>query len=134
MKIFKNETVKSAAKWSVLLTLSTGAAGVIFLQNKGFFLAGLLAGNILAIFRLGVLAENISGLLAKTDEKVQLQKNKPLVGYILYILIISALLAGAVKVNIWLAFGMIAGILTVPAVIFAYSLIRGLGSIRNNFK
>ena len=132
MKLLKSKVEKFVAKRVAILLCFLSVLDFLILKQKWLVFAGLLAGCASALLRFGLLAASIFKLSSHSDKKTACAKS--VTGYIKNLLILSLLLGASLILNKWFAAGVIAGIFTVPFILFLNSLTEGLGITHNNFE
>lgn len=129
--MLKSKLLRFIVKRAALLLILLTAADLVFLKNnKWLVLAGLLAGAFLSIGRF--LSNEL--ILKKIFE---FNGKKTIAGSIAFAvnqLVLLPVIALAYFLNIWILYGLIAGILAAPIIIMINSITEAFGITKNNFE
>lgn len=106
-------------------------ADVVFLgENMWLSLAGLLSGTFIGIGRFRCSKWILRRVLRANTEQSLLHGN---VAFTLSQFVLLPVIALAYFLNIWVLYGLIAGLLIIPTGIMINSITEALGITKNNF-
>lgn len=131
-KLLRTRLERFITKSVLIVFVILSIAGMVCIENKYYFFFGLLAGTLLGILRFGAMSNTLSKLLQKS-----VCVKQPVFNNILFIilnqLIVVAMLAISLAISIWFFAGMVSGVLSVPFVVFIYSILNGLGILKSYY-
>ncbi len=105
---------------------------LIFVKKYLVVLAGLVVGTVFSYIRFSIM-ESFFVKLLSIDKKGSVAK-KSVINFIVSQAVTIALLVVTMIINMGLFAGTVAGILTVPTIIFINAATEGFGLTHNNFE
>lgn len=104
----------------------------VFVDKKWIVAVGLICGSIFSMQKFGITTTYISSELRRGEKS--LSQRSVFVKYLLMQSAIILLLVVAIYLNLWFFFGVVAGVLLLPAVILTNIITEALGLSHNNFQ
>lgn len=130
--MLKNKLINFIAKRVAALLIVLAVADLVFLENKRWLvLAGLLAGSLIAIGRLGCNEWLLRNIFRPAGKKAPVGG---IAAFTLNQLVLLAFIVLAFLMNIWVLYGFLAGVLAAPLVIMFNSITEAFGITKNNFE
>lgn len=104
---------------------------LIFFDNRWNMVIGLTCGALVGILKYIALSKYISNILFKEQGKQYL---RIFVNFLSLQAITILLMVFSIKISLWSFFGIVAGLLLIPAIITINSFTEALGMSHNNFQ
>lgn len=120
-----------AKRTAVLLAFSAAASAAFLGAHRWPVLAGLLAGAFIGVCRFGVNEWILKRIFRPGGEK---RIFGTIAAFTINQLVMIPVLTAAYFFDVWLFYGFITGVLTVPAVIMINGMTEAFGITRNHFE
>jgi len=130
--LLKSGLEKFIAKRAAIFYIILVILDLVIVRERWAALAGLTIGGVSGLFKFSSMASVFSALAARHSQlsPALLQLLKYLVNMTGVIILVGV----SLKLNMWLFWGVLSGILLVPSVIMVNGLTEALGITHNGFK
>ena len=133
--MLKNKLANFIAKRVLVCGALLSVIDLIWIEQRWYALAGLIAGSIFCIVKFGSYSWIFGKIIAAATGN---QKGNPVktstIGFLVNQAIVFPILLAAYYIHIWFFTGFIAGVLLLPLIIIVNCVTEVVGLTRNNFE